>query len=292
MKFYCLFIAIVLSSFVMRAETITLSELLPQTPVKWEISGEIKKYNQNTLYDYIDGGAELYNSYGMIEVISKRIVYDEDTEIRIEIFDMGEAKNAFGVFTHTRTKNENEFGQGSQYFTGSQIFWKDRFFVSVVANDENDLIVKTIKSLSSAIDKKITQNGNLPPIISALPQDDLLEDGFVYFHHYIWLNSYYFISNDNFLIINDETDAVLAKYGQPEARYYLLVIDYPDKELLQQAENNFHRYFMESTNETVQIEDNTWTGAVRIGNRLACAFNCTIEEQAKQLLSKVQNSDY
>ena len=266
----------------------SILDLMPGDIEGWTLREPVKVYTPETLYDYIDGGAELYLSYGMKEVAS-RIIIQDDNEIRIEIFDMEKPGNAFGVFTHTRTKDEKIYGQGSQFFTGALIFWKDRYFVAITANDENEPIRKAIKDIATAIEANIQSEGNIPSIVNLLPEDELEPDGFLYFHHYIWLNSYYYISNDNFLNIDSNSDAILAKYGNNEDRHYLLIVQYPDIESAEKAINSFHEYFPETRALTGQNENKNWLGATYQQNYLIAVFNASQEIAALDLIFKVVN---
>lgn len=265
-----------------------LIELLPESPAGWKVQGEDKIYDTESLYDYIDGGAELYISYGMKNVISRLIANNNGVEIRIEIFDMVYAKNAFGVFSHTRTKDEGKYGQGSQYFPGTQIFWKGQYYVSVMATDENENIKSAINKLSSQIDSKISTTGEIPEIVKLLPQENLEKDAFMYFHHYIWLNSYYYIADDNFLGIDESTNALLAKYGDNINRYYLLIVEYADPGKANAAYSDFKEKFLDpqTGSTSVQIEDEKWLGGNTNGKYLICVFNATSQTEVDDLISK------
>jgi len=262
-------------------------ELMPGPIDGWSPRTEDVIYTPETLFDYINGGAELYLSYDMKEV-SSRIIVNGSNEIRIEIFDMTEARNAFGVFTHTRTKDEHVFGQGSQKFTGALIFWKGRFFVTLTANDENELINKTLESIAKEIDKKITETGHLPGIVQLLPEEQLEPDGFIYFHHYIWLNSYYFIASDNILNISPDTDCILAKYGNKEERSFLLLIEYHDS--LSAAANieTFRNVFFDKGNiNGFQImEDGKWVAVSGKDQYLIGVFSASDKEYASFLIAE------
>jgi hypothetical protein len=255
----------------------------------WTIREADKIYTPETLYDYIDGGAELYISYGMKEVAS-RVIVNKNNEIRIEIFDMTEPKNAFGVFSHTRTCDEKMYGQGSQYFTGAQIFWKNKYFIAITANDENESIVQAIQQIAAYIDSKITSKGEMPGIISLLPENGLERDGYIYFHHYIWLNSYHYIANTNFLNIGPDTDALLAKYHPKEKRCYLLLIKYPEIEDAKNAEQAFRGKFIDPDNDLPYaiIEDRSWIGVETEEQYLIAVLNAADKETVIQLMQQVK----
>jgi len=266
-----------------------LQDLLPPVPAGWELDRQDKIFDSLSLFDYIDGGAELYLSYGMKEVIG-RIITKEENEIRIEVFDMVEARNAFGVFTNTRLKDEKQYGQGSQYFPGAQIFWKDKYYITVTANDVNEDIAEAIRMISAGIDANIETTGAIPGIIQYLPEQDLQPDGYLYFHHYIWLNSYYYIADDNFLNIDKNTPALLAKYQEQDNRVYLLLIEYPENKSAEEAHRAFREKFMPgSTEDFIKLEDNTWLGENFSDQLLICIFNAQTKLEAETLLKEVIN---
>lgn len=269
-----------------------LYKIVPATPQGWIKEGESTIYNKETLYDYIDGGAELYISYGMDSVISTLYTKEGIGEIRVEIFDMHNAENAFGVFSHTRTRDEKEYGNGSQYFTGALIFWKGNYYISVMADDENDEIKNAITELAKDTEEKINVNGSIPDIISFLPKENLIQDGFIYFHHYIWLNSYYFLSNENILNIDQNCHAVIGKYNVDKQRQYLLIVQYTDADKAMNAFISFRKHFLDDSlkTNTVNIEDETWVTGKQTGNFLIGVFNSPSKASAEGLLMKTEKN--
>lgn len=269
-----------------------LSDFLPEIPSGWKKVGEDKMYNSESLYEYINGGAELYISYGMNDVISRLITNNSGDEIRIEIFDMMHAKNAFGVFSHTRTRDEGKYGQGSQYFPGTQIFWKGQYYISIMATDDNENIKTAIDGLSAQISNKITTTGDIPEIVDLLPTENLEKDAYMYFHHYIWLNSYYFIADDNFLGIDEFTNAILAKYGNADNRHYLLVIEYVDSGKAKAAYSDFKQKYLYSPTDVnaLQIEDGKWLGGNIKGKHIICVFNASSKTEVDDLIRKISTN--
>jgi hypothetical protein len=283
MRIRYIFILILVFSFTAMIDGQMITQLLPENPAGWKTSLDDRIYTPESLYDYIDGGAELYLSFNMIEVASRIIAMDE-AEIRIEIFDMSSSSDAFGVFSHTRTRDEKQYGQGSQYFTGALIFWKANYYIAITANDENDEIIQAMQSLAKQIEQKIGQTGELPGITKLLPPENLLEDGFIYFHHYIWLNSYYYISNENLLNIDNHTSALMAKYGDRENRYYLLLVEYPGESEAGEAYKNLLTELFDNRQEVIRLEDEGWIGARINGRYLTAVFDAPSAENVNKLL--------
>ncbi len=269
-----------------------LSDFLPKAINEWEALGQDRYYYPETLYDYIDGGAELFISYGFERVISRTYRRSGQPDIQVEIFDMVEPKNAFGLHSHGREQLDDTYGQGSQIYQGAILFWKGPYYVSIVCNYQTSMTEKAMETMAHKIDKKIKEEGELPEIVSWIPEEDLAPESVFYFHHYVWVNAFYYISDDNFLNIDDKTDAVLAKYGPQDARYYLLLIHYENADKASEAYRNFlHQYAPElKDKQAVELEDGKWTGSRLDQELLICVFNGDTKEAVETLLDRAQNT--
>ncbi len=268
-----------------------LADFLPGKVNQYQPKEDDNFYDSESLYDYINGSAELYISYGFDKVISRTYEYENHPEITVEIFDMINAKDAFGVFSNQRHKNDMEFGQGSQYIEGSLIFWKARYFVSVVTHTETTVTRNTIFDIAERIDSAISSTGKKPSIITLIPEENRLAHSTCYFHHYIWQNSYFFISTDNIFSINEKTDAVLAKYGDSESRFFLLIIKYNENKKAEIAFQAFYNLFEEDGNKKwIKAEKNTYFGAENHENIFCAVLNAPDKKSAKKLLQKIKNT--
>lgn len=278
-------------NLIMTASTQKLSDYLPKTIYEWKATGQNRYYYPETLYDYIDGGAELFISYGLNQVISRTYKRSGQPEIVVEIFDMVEAKNAFGVYSHGREKLESSYGQGSQTYHGAILFWKGPYYISIVSDAETTQSKTAIVKIAQKIDKLIKDEGVLPELLSWIPEEELVPESIFYFHHYVWLNAFYYISDDNFLNINEKTDAVLAKYGPADSRYYLLLIRYENEHEANNAYQSFlDQYAPELKDRSaVKLEDGKWTGSQVEQDLLICVFNGRDREEIKSLLQKVRD---
>ncbi len=270
------------------------AKYLPETINGWSKMETDQVFNRENFYDYIDGGAELYLSYGFQSLLNRTFQQPDQPDIILDIFDMGSSQNAFGVFSHSREKVEQEFGQGSQYTAGSLLFWKDRYFVSLLASPETPKSKQTVKELAGIIESHIEKEGSLPELLGLLPRDSLIEESVRFFRHYIWLNSFYFIADQNILHIDEHTEAVLAKYRENKGKSLLLLVQYPDAESAKIAYRDFVKnYFLGvSDPSAVQLEDGSWTGSVLKKNLIIAVFNGNSEEVVKDLIAKVSLKSY
>ena len=264
--------------------------LMPDTVAGWKVAREDARYNRDTLYDYIDGGAELYLSYGFKKVVNRTYVKSRQPDMVVDIFDMGTSQNAYGVFSHSMETVETIFGQGSQSSEGLVLFWKGQYYVSIMAYPETPQSKKALFDLAKKIEAAITEEGPLPALLNLLPQRDLVRESIRSFHHYAWLNSHYFVADQNILAIDDTTDALLAKYGKGKTRSFLLLVQYRDDKAANRAYTHFVKQYLPelSQKKSVKIEDGTWTACHVADNLLIAVFNAPEEDRAVLLINRVE----
>jgi hypothetical protein len=265
---------------------------LPEQFDGYKVSEQMD-YEGEALYDYINGGAELYLSYGLAGMTGCKYNGDGLPQITAEIYEMTSPANAFGVYTQSRDREELEYGQGSQSLSDYVLFWKDRYCVVITTQKATPESEKAIRHLASLVDKAIPATGDKPAIVNALPQKNLVPGGYLYFHHYIWLNAYLFIADYNIINITDETDAVLAKYGSSDARCYLLLVEYPDADASQAACRQLKDRFAPESTDTrakLQFEDGTWFMTWTLNKRLYAIFNGSSPEQIEDLYQSIINN--
>jgi len=272
------------------AQKLLLMNHLPEQYNNYQVDQWLD-YEGKALFDYINGGAELYLSYGLKGMTGAKYEGKDLPQITVEVYEMTEAKNAFGVFTQTRDRDEYAFGQHSQSFDDFIMFWKDKYFVIVRADRANTESTNTIRHLAVVVEQAITQRGSIPAIVRELPPLGLVPGGYLYFHHYIWLNAYLFIADYNLFNIDDSTDALLAKYGGPDERAYLLLVTYPDEAAAAAAARQLNeRYAPEWTPEQpiIQLEDHSWFAFRIQENKVAAIFDGKSREQVEQLFQSIK----
>ena len=272
------------------SETVSeFNKTLPETIDGWRKAGPPGLYTADNLSTYIDGGAELYLSYNFKTALSLKYKDPAENEIAVDIFDMRTSSDAFGVFAHTRETIETGFGQGSEYAAGLLTFWKDRYYVSILAYPETAAKKDVVFKLGRTIAGAIPGEGPLPPILGLLPAENLLPESVHYFHHYIWLNSFYFVSNENVLNIGSDTPATLAKYRQGGSTYFLLLVRYPDAVRAEAAAIQFRQKVLGGAAEEMRaLKEGRWTGLQCHGDLVSAVFNAPDTETIRAILAKIK----
>ncbi len=225
----------------------SLTELLPRSLDGWKKSETTEMYNRKNLFDYINGGAELYLAYDFEKLVVQTYTPEQqdsvnEISITVEIWQTNSSADAYGIFSFDQEEEEVTIGQSGIYSDGLLRFWKNNFFVRILGLDEDakEIILK----LGSGIDKKIKQQGKLPQLVSQIPSDSLIPGSIHFFHKQIILNNLYFLSDQNILSLNEQTNCVLAELRLGKTRLKLLVIQYPDTVKAQEAQESFKRFYL------------------------------------------------
>ncbi|MGC4121285.1 MAG: hypothetical protein QM765_43245 [Myxococcales bacterium] len=258
---------------------------LPAKVGEWKKPAAPQKWDRKTLYDYIDGGAELYLAYDFVSATSFEYTAGKDDLIKVDVFDMGSPRGAFGAFAHGRESVSAEVGQGSEYAGGLLTFWKHRYYVSVLGYPETEAKRKAVYELGNAIAGLIPENGALPEILKALPKAGLVEASARTFHHHLLQNDYVSVSSANPLGINPKTEAVQARYERKGERHVLMVVDYPAEDEAKQGQKGFTESVLGGA--AVSKKGERWAGVKRKAKRLVIVLDAPTKAAVEQALSEV-----
>ena len=261
------------------------SARLPAQVGEWKKPTKPVCYDRQTLYDYIDGGAELYLAFDFVGAVTFEYGAGEGDEIKVDVFDMGSPRGAFGAFAHGRETIAAEVGQGSEYNGGLLTFWKDRWFVSVLGYPETETKRKAVYELGRAVAALIPGSGSPPAILAALPKPGLIEASARTFHHRLLQNDYVMISHENPLGIGQRTEAALARYVRQGERHVLMLVDYPTEDDARKAQRGFTASVLGG--QALARKGERWAGLKRRGKRLVIALDASSKHVVDQVLSEV-----
>jgi hypothetical protein len=189
-------------------------------------------YKGMKLFDYINGGAELYYEYGFEQACVQRY-QPPPGEVTAEIYQMDLPVNAYGIYTFDTKGEHPSIGQDATYERGLLSFWKGRYFVRVFS--ENEELKETILVLGRAIAQKITQEGERPDILASIPSFWVEGDSLLYFRGMIALNNSYFLSHQDILSLSEGSEGITFQY-KPEAQpLRVIMVRYPNRPQAEEA---------------------------------------------------------
>jgi hypothetical protein len=273
--------------------------LLPGGKDGWVKSGKSagfmgpEIYDRKNLFDYMDGGAELYLAYDFQRLVVQRYSSDSDRKnsLTVEIYQMNSSPDAYGLFSFDQEGEMVQLGQKGIYGYGLLRFWKDRFLVRILGSQDN--LKETILKFGTEIDQKIKIKGKPPELLSKIPKDNQVPNSDHFFHKQILLNNLCFLSDKNILNLSDETDCLLADFKLDEQISKLLLIEYTDSKNAKIAYESFNKFYLKNeaseNNKIIKVEEGKLVGMELEKNYLLLVFEGKDKKIILQLLDSVKN---
>jgi hypothetical protein len=263
---------------------------LPDQVLDWKAEAEDAVYDRETLYDYMDGGAEVYLAFDFQQVFVRKFKRTGEDEIILDIYDMGSPAEAFGVFSCDREDEGAGIGQDSEYGYGLLRFWKGRYFVSVIATGDDQAAKPAIFELGKSVAELLGPEGAIPESLKLLPDKGLIKDRISFFHSNVNLNNRFFIASDNILNLDRSTDCLFAEYeekGQEPVK--LMIVRYPDKAAAEKALASFRSGYMPEAKDTglAEMENRLWTMVKQKENFVVIIFDAPDTARAQELFLEI-----
>jgi hypothetical protein len=192
--------------------------------IKIKKEGQARTYEGQKLFDYMDGGAELYYEYGFEQACVQRYKAPQG-EVTVEIYQMDTPAHTYGVYTFDTQGEHPPIGQDATYARGLLAFWKGRYFVR--AFSESEEFKEILLSLGRAITQKIPQQGERPDILASLPPQWVVKDSLLYFRGQVALNNGYFLSHQDVLSLGKGADGITFLYNPEIKPLRVLMVRYP-----------------------------------------------------------------
>ncbi|MGD9333446.1 MAG: hypothetical protein PVJ50_00510 [Desulfobacterales bacterium] len=133
---------------------------------EWQMEGQPYGFSPKNLYEYINGEAEFFIAFGFIELKGANYtsVSGGKDMVTMDIYDMGNKLNAFGVFQSKRGGQASalNLGAASTESDGYLAFYKDRFFVEIQAYITSEKEKGGLEPMSESI-AALLPGDNTPP---------------------------------------------------------------------------------------------------------------------------------
>ncbi len=132
--------------------------LLPEAAkiAEWQRFGEPELYQDEALFDYLNGGAEIFFDFGF-----KRALVQEYTrgsaQIILDIYEMSSFNGARDIFQKRASADYQQISVGEEGRLGDYylIFYKGPFFVAVTGLSMEPGVIEGIESIARAVAERI-----------------------------------------------------------------------------------------------------------------------------------------
>ena len=147
----------------------------------WERVDSVRTYTSDNLWNYINGAADIYLDFGFQKLKTGKFK-SGDKIITLDIYNMGNQLNAFGIYVSERADQYKPLAIGTQtiYYPPYEInMLKDKYYVILRAQSDS-LSQTTGKTLIQSISRDLPGDNSFPEILSKLPQKNKIADSETY----------------------------------------------------------------------------------------------------------------
>jgi len=209
------------------------SELADLLPEPGSVAGvgdmnEVIEYEGTTLYDFLNGGAELYFDYGIVSIASAEYSTAAGKGIEASVYDMRSPAGAFGIYSNIRYVGAEFVSVGNEGMlsVSSLDFWKDKYYCRLVTFDMEPETQAVMLELGEALAANIKGGGSPPAVVALLPEDNMVARSEKYFTRPIALNNIRYMGSENVFDLGDGTQGAAAEYLKDGTTFTIMVIEY------------------------------------------------------------------
>lgn len=201
-----------------------LSRLLPARLAEtgFTRASEIRTFVGNSLWEYIDGQAELYYQYDFVDVATSNYTRD-DIEFEVDIYRFATADGSYGIYSMFRNPADNVIQIGVEGFIspGWLVFVKDVYLVKLTGFDESEESNTAIVDLAETFEGMLTGKVEKPAAFGQFPPDNIINKSDKYYAESFLGQKFLtrvfcrdYLSGDDTLTLFITRDEMADKYAQ------------------------------------------------------------------------------
>jgi hypothetical protein len=144
----------------------------PEVP-GWRQSGEIQTFIPKTLFEYINGGADLYLTYDFQELRVAEYSNEKKSSVIIEVYRHKTPIHAFGIYSQERLSDASFLNIGSQGYIETNVlnFLAGPYYVKVNSFNTGPGDREILIAFAKKVSETLGERGALPSILSSFPEE-------------------------------------------------------------------------------------------------------------------------
>lgn len=129
-------------------------------------------YNPGSLYQYIDGGADLYLLYDFKGLLHQDFKSGA-TELTVDVYEMSNPEDAFGIYASERSAGYKFVAIGAEGYRDKGIlnFFEDRYYVKLSGSGSGANVDPLLEQFARTLSSRIRGVRTLPPLLEKLPRE-------------------------------------------------------------------------------------------------------------------------
>lgn len=139
----------------------------------FSLNDDFPVYTPDNLWDYINGGAESYNTLGFVDLHIAEYTKGKKNRITIEIYRHRNENLAFGIYSMERAASYSFFKLGAQAYRedGLVHFFKGSYYVKVRTSSKSKKTLEAVENLAVLAGQFIEGSNEFPSALKLLPSD-------------------------------------------------------------------------------------------------------------------------
>jgi len=211
----------------------------------WKKSGEVQTFSPKTLYEYINGGADLYLASDFEELKVAEYGNEKKASVIVETYRHRTPRDAFGIYSQERLPDGDFIIIGAQGYIDNNIlnFVYGNYYIKLSSFNTGAEDREILQMFAKKMAENSGEKGGLPSILSAFPSEGKKD------------NSEKYITR-NFLGYTFFNSAYTADYELTGKGFKLFLIEAADKN---ECKSIIQKYFRQIKNPEREVTEGRYT---------------------------------
>jgi hypothetical protein len=137
----------------------------------WKQDGKTQVFSPRTLYEYINGAADLYLAYEFQDLHVAEYRGEKKAGVTVEIYRHKDAIQAFGIYSQERLANAKFLDIGAQGYHEPNVlnFLAGPYYVKINGFNTGEDDEKVLMPFAKRVEEILGEKTSLPPILSSFP---------------------------------------------------------------------------------------------------------------------------
>lgn len=144
----------------------------------WSRDGAVQRFGPGNLWEYINGAAEQYLTFGFQELETARYVKPGGRTVTVDLYRMGDRLKAFGIFAQEANPKRQPaaLGVGGRLGSDTAEFWSGVYYAKLVVMPGGPDAKALVSDLARGLAPVLGPPGGMPEEVGLLPAEGLVAD--------------------------------------------------------------------------------------------------------------------
>ncbi len=158
-----------------------LVQLLPDSSEVGAARAGEQKFYSSDLYQYSDGGADVYLDYGLVAMVHQEYK-SSSTDFTLDIYNLSTPANAFGIYAAESSPDYHFLPIGAEGYGTNEIlnFLQDEYYVKLSGFSDKEKAGPALERFAQAVSRRIGSSSSMPEFLSLFPENDLVDHSWKY----------------------------------------------------------------------------------------------------------------